>query len=269
MSDAFACRMRLPLHPFFRAFLRSYNVCPYQVSPNFWTQAVGTWLIWQEVSPDYPMPLDIFHTLFNLNKCTKRDKEPREGVKDWYYLTPKRTHGPVITGHPSSIKHWRSQCLWAAGDWQCFSSDPVPEITVSRTLSHRREVPSFLLTEKDLAVIGKLYSFKEDFYGIVGSDHLYFKHNLMKKQGSSYLPRIGLASLAAKRIPSEIKEKSSDHDQKKTLAGLSLNGGEKDKDHDPARTDPKQNALVPTTTTQGLQLIAQKQEAGAKRTEKE
>ncbi|KAL2488710.1 Uncharacterized protein Fot_42002 [Forsythia ovata] len=92
MSDAFA-------------ILRSYNVCPYQVSPNFWTQAVGTWLIWQEVSPDYTMPLHVFHTLFKLNKCAKRDEEPAKGVKDWYYLTPKETHGPVITGHPSSIKH--------------------------------------------------------------------------------------------------------------------------------------------------------------------
>ncbi|KAL2551845.1 uncharacterized protein Fot_05464 [Forsythia ovata] len=45
MNDALAYGMRLPLHLFFRAILRSYNVCPYQVSPNFWTQAIGTWLI--------------------------------------------------------------------------------------------------------------------------------------------------------------------------------------------------------------------------------
>ncbi|KAL2454722.1 Uncharacterized protein Adt_47782 [Abeliophyllum distichum] len=95
MSDTFACGMRLPLHHFFRAILRSYNVCPYQVPPNFWTQAIVTWLIW----------LYIFHTLFKLNKCVKRDREPREGIKDWCYLTPKRTHSLVITGHPSSIKY--------------------------------------------------------------------------------------------------------------------------------------------------------------------
>ncbi|KAL2554100.1 hypothetical protein Fot_07719 [Forsythia ovata] len=44
------------------------------------------------------------------------------------------------------------------------------------------EVPAFFLTEKDLAVISRLYSFK-DFYGVIGSDHLFVKHNLMKKQG--------------------------------------------------------------------------------------
>ncbi|KAL2501413.1 hypothetical protein Fot_35261 [Forsythia ovata] len=52
------------------------------------------------------MPLYIFHTLFKLNECAKRDGEPKEGVKDWYYLTPREAHSPIITGHPSSIKHW-------------------------------------------------------------------------------------------------------------------------------------------------------------------
>ncbi|KAL2544576.1 uncharacterized protein Fot_13809 [Forsythia ovata] len=45
MSDALACGMRLPYHHFFRAILRSYNLCPYQLSPNFWTQAIETWLL--------------------------------------------------------------------------------------------------------------------------------------------------------------------------------------------------------------------------------
>ncbi|KAL2456714.1 hypothetical protein Fot_56711 [Forsythia ovata] len=60
-----------------------------------------------------------------------------------------------------------------------FASDPVPEITVPQTLSHRR---------------------------------------------SSSLPKIGLVGLAAKRIPLVVKKKSSDNDQKRTLAGLSLKG---------------------------------------------
>ncbi|KAL2529159.1 uncharacterized protein Fot_21760 [Forsythia ovata] len=111
MSDAFACGIRLSLHPFFRAILMSYNVYPYQEFPNFWTQAVGTWLVWQEVNPDYDMPLYNFNTLFKLNKCARRDEEPKEGVKDWYYLTPREIYSLVITGHPSSIKHWRIQWL--------------------------------------------------------------------------------------------------------------------------------------------------------------
>ncbi|KAL2502394.1 hypothetical protein Fot_36242 [Forsythia ovata] len=127
--------------------------------------------------------------------------EPAERVKDWYCLTPKGTHGPVITRHPSSIKHWRNQWLWAAGDWQCFPSDLVSEITVPQTLSHQR---------------------------------------------SSTLPKSGLAGLAAKRIHSVVKNKSSDNDQKKILAGLSLKGGEKNQDVPPAPVDPRQTILAPT-----------------------
>ncbi|KAL2557668.1 hypothetical protein Fot_02407 [Forsythia ovata] len=82
MNDALACGMRLPIHFLFKAILRSYNLCPYQLSPNFWTHAVGTWLLWQEVSPDYPMPLYVFHSLFKLNKCAIRDGEPKEGIMD-------------------------------------------------------------------------------------------------------------------------------------------------------------------------------------------
>ncbi|KAL2553576.1 hypothetical protein Fot_07195 [Forsythia ovata] len=62
--------------------------------------------------------------------CAKRNGEPKELVKDWYYLTPRGSHSLVITSHPFSIKHWRSQWFWAAGDWQTYPSDPVPEITV-------------------------------------------------------------------------------------------------------------------------------------------
>ncbi|KAL2555527.1 uncharacterized protein Fot_00266 [Forsythia ovata] len=116
MADAFECGMRLPLHPFFRAILHSYNLCHYQLSLNFWTQSMETWLLWQEVSLSYPMSLYVFHTLVELNKCAKRDKEPKEEVKDSYYLTPRGSHSPIITGHPSPIKHWMSQWLCVAGD---------------------------------------------------------------------------------------------------------------------------------------------------------
>ncbi|KAL2553308.1 hypothetical protein Fot_06927 [Forsythia ovata] len=120
-----------------------------------------------------------------------------------------------------------SQWLWVAEEWQCSSNDPVPEITVSRTLSHRREfngllmhvnvfilltyltelihpigeVPSHLLTKKNFAVLSKLYAYKGDFPSIICSDHLFVKHSLMKTQGSNTLPKIGLAGLAAKKIP--------------------------------------------------------------------
>ncbi|KAL2505124.1 Uncharacterized protein Adt_20745 [Abeliophyllum distichum] len=56
MSDARACRMRLHLHPFFRAILRSYNLCQYQLSPNFWTQIVETWILSQSTLCPWKVP---------------------------------------------------------------------------------------------------------------------------------------------------------------------------------------------------------------------
>ncbi|KAL2508917.1 hypothetical protein Fot_32564 [Forsythia ovata] len=101
------------------------------------------------------------------------------------------------------------------------------------------EVPTFFLTKKDLAVISRLYFYKGDFYGLIGSDHLFVKHNLIKKQGSSSLPKIGMASLASKKIPRMMKKKSFANDQKRTLVGLSLKGGEKDQDTAHVSTYPR------------------------------
>ncbi|KAL2529664.1 hypothetical protein Fot_22265 [Forsythia ovata] len=61
--------------------------------------------------------------------------------------------------------------------------------------------------------------------------------------GSSLLPKIGLEGLAAKKIPPVAKKKSSDNDQKRILPGLSLKGGEKDKDDPPASSDLRQTIL--------------------------
>ncbi|KAL2520850.1 hypothetical protein Fot_24796 [Forsythia ovata] len=86
--------------------------------------------------------------------------------------------------------------------------------------------------------------------------------------GSSLLPNIGLAGLAAKKIPLVVKKKSSDNDQKRILTGLSLKGREKDQNVLPIPSNLKQTTLVPTASPQGLQIMVQKQELGAKKTEK-
>ncbi|KAL2502119.1 Uncharacterized protein Fot_35967 [Forsythia ovata] len=81
-----------------------------------------------------------------------------------------------------------------------------------RTLSHRREVPAYFLTEWDFKVIGKLYSFKGDSFGVICSYHLFVKHQLMKRSGSNALPKIGLAGLAAKKIHPVMKGKTTDQE---------------------------------------------------------
>ncbi|KAL2528745.1 Uncharacterized protein Fot_21346 [Forsythia ovata] len=200
MNDALACGMRLPYHRFFRAILRSYNLYPYQLSPNFLTHAVGTWLMWQEVSLDYPMPLYVFHTLFKLNKCARRDEEPREGVKDWYYLNSRGTHSPLLP----TILHL-SDIGGANGYGPLGTGKAFIPIQSLRLLFLRLSLSS------------------------IAVDTL----------GSSSLPKIGLAGLAAKKIPPVAKKKSSDNYKKRILARLSLKDREKDKDAPPAFSDQR------------------------------
>ncbi|KAL2508735.1 hypothetical protein Fot_32382 [Forsythia ovata] len=85
--------------------------------------------------------------------------------------------------------------------------------------------------------------------------------------GSSTLPKIGLASLVAKEIPSVVKNKSLDNGQKKIFSGLILKGGEKNQNILPASVDLRQTILAPTASPQGLRIMAQKQEVGIKRME--
>ncbi|KAL2509110.1 hypothetical protein Fot_05036 [Forsythia ovata] len=88
------------------------------------------------------------------------------------------------------------------------------------------EVPSHLLMKKDFEVLIKLYAYKGDFSSISCSDHLFVKYGLMKRQGSNILPNIGLAGLAAKKIPPIVRWKEADKNQKKELVRLSLKSSE-------------------------------------------
>ncbi|KAL2509102.1 hypothetical protein Fot_32749 [Forsythia ovata] len=65
------------------------------------------------------------------------------------------------------------------------------------------------------------------------------KQTAMCILGLSSLPKIGLAGIAAKKIPLVAKKNFSGNDQKRILVGLSLKGGEKDQDAPPASFDPR------------------------------
>ncbi|KAL2500713.1 Uncharacterized protein Fot_34561 [Forsythia ovata] len=86
--------------------------------------------------------------------------------------------------------------------------------------------------------------------------------------GSSTLLKIGLAGLAAKKIPPVMMTKTADNDQKRTLVELSFKDREKDQHTAPANTDPRQTTLVSTISSQGLQIMVQKQEVETKHAEK-
>ncbi|KAL2493893.1 Uncharacterized protein Fot_37650 [Forsythia ovata] len=118
------------------------------------------------------------------------------------------------------------------GDSSDSHLEEVERTALGEIVGHSRahygwEVPSFFLTEKELKVIGDLYSYEENFSGVICSDHLFVKHHLIKRSWSNAFPKIKLAGLAAKNILPVMKEKTIDHDQKRSLAGLSLKAREK------------------------------------------
>ncbi|KAL2474227.1 Uncharacterized protein Adt_34963 [Abeliophyllum distichum] len=36
----------LPMHPFFREVLKDWNLAPFQITPNGWSQMVASYLLW-------------------------------------------------------------------------------------------------------------------------------------------------------------------------------------------------------------------------------
>ncbi|KAL2502575.1 Uncharacterized protein Fot_36423 [Forsythia ovata] len=92
--------------------------------------------------------------LRSYNLCPyQREREPKKGVKDWYYLTPRGSYSVESspgTHHPSSTRR--------ANGYGQLGLAGLPKS------------PGQFLTEKDLKVIGRLYSYKGDFSGIICTD---------------------------------------------------------------------------------------------------
>ena len=60
---AFENGLRFPLHPFFKCVLQHFNVCPAQLSPNFWGVLVGFLVVFSDKGlgvPNLALLLDLF-----------------------------------------------------------------------------------------------------------------------------------------------------------------------------------------------------------------
>ena len=62
-ETAFENGLRFPLHPFFKCVLQHFNVCPAQLSPNFWGVLVGLLVVFRDKGmgvPSLALLLDLF-----------------------------------------------------------------------------------------------------------------------------------------------------------------------------------------------------------------
>ena len=90
---AFENGLRFPLHPFIKRVLQHFNVCPSQLSPNFWGVLVGLLVVFRDKGlgiPNIALLLDLFNV-----------KEVAEG---FLYLSKHSSAPLIISDLPSS--HW-------------------------------------------------------------------------------------------------------------------------------------------------------------------
>ena len=105
--------LRFPLHPFIKSVLHHFNVCPSQLSPNFWGALVGFLIFFRDKGlkvPSIALLLDLFNV-----------KEASEG---FLYISNRATARPIIFDLPSSHKHWKERYFFVGGrHWEYNPAD--------------------------------------------------------------------------------------------------------------------------------------------------
>ena len=110
---AFENGLRFPLHPFIKRVLQHFNICPSQLSPNFWGILVGLLVVFRDKGlgvPSIALLLDLFSV-----------KEAAEG---FLYLSKSSIAPLIISDLPSSHKYWKERYFFVSGRrWEYDPTD--------------------------------------------------------------------------------------------------------------------------------------------------
>ena len=132
---AFENGLRFPLHPFIKRVLQHFNICPSQVSPNFWGILVGLLVVFRDKSLGVPS-IALLLDLFSVKKV----------AKGFLYLSKRSSAPLIISDLPSSHKYWKERYFFsvtAVGSmipltrkthWAFRLSGPLQRIYVSFAL---------------------------------------------------------------------------------------------------------------------------------------
>ena len=105
--------LRFPLHPFIKRVLQHFNVCPSQLSPNFWGVLVGLLVFFRDKSLGVPS-IDLLLDFFSV-------KEAAEGFP---YISKCSSAKLIISDLPSSHKFWKERYFFVSGrHWEYNPSD--------------------------------------------------------------------------------------------------------------------------------------------------
>ena len=112
-ESAFKNGLRFSLHPFIKRVLQHFNVCPSQLSPNFWGVLVGLLVVFRDKGlgvPSIALLLDLFSI--------------KEASKGFLYISKRATVRPIIFDLPSSHKHWKERYFFVGGrHWEYNPTD--------------------------------------------------------------------------------------------------------------------------------------------------
>ena len=101
---AFENGLLFPLHPFIKRVLQHFNVCPSQLSPNFWGVLVGLLVVFRDKGlgvPSIALLLDFFSV-----------KEAAEGI---LYISKRFSAKLIISHLPSSHKFKKERYFFVSG----------------------------------------------------------------------------------------------------------------------------------------------------------
>ena len=134
---AFENNLRFPLHPFIKRVLQHFNVCPSQLSPNFWGVLVGLLVIFRDKGLGV-LSIALFLDFFSV----------KEAVEGFLYISKRSSVKWIISDLPSSHKFWKERYFFVSGrHWEynlSYREDTLSVPTVWTTPENLREL-SFIL----------------------------------------------------------------------------------------------------------------------------
>ena len=111
---AFENGLHFPLHPFIKRVLQHFNVCPSQLSLNFWGILVGLLVVFRDKGlgvPSIALLLDLFSV--------------KEAVEGFLYLSKSSSASLIILDLPFSHKYWKERYFFISG--RRWEYDPIDQ----------------------------------------------------------------------------------------------------------------------------------------------
>ena len=111
---AFENGLHFPLHAFIKRVLQHFNVCPSQLSPNFWGILIWLLVVFRDKGLGVPS-IALFLDLFSM----------KETAKGFIYLSKRSSAPLIISDLPSSHKFWKERHFFVCD--RCWEYDPTDQ----------------------------------------------------------------------------------------------------------------------------------------------